>query len=133
MACAAGSDASAGRILSPGTMNSKHETAAIELLLIAGLALLWAAITLARALLVPLAAALLVLLTPRRRTAPQPAAAASDEAPAPIAATAEAAPTLAGLAESLLELPATQLRDMAGTRRRLPKRELTALICAMPI
>lgn len=114
-------------------MNSKHETAAIELLLIAGLALLWAAITLARALLVPLAAALLVLLTPRRRTAPQPAAAASDEAPAPIAATAEAAPTLAGLAESLLELPATQLRDMAGTRRRLPKRELTALICAMPI
>jgi hypothetical protein len=132
MACAAGSDASAGRILRPGMMNSKNEAGSVELLLLAAMALGWAVLTVLRAVLVPLIALAVVLLTPRR-PAPEPAAPASDEAPAPAVATHEAAPTLADMAADLMELPATELRRLAGTRRRLPKAQLAALICAMPI
>ena len=114
----------------PGTMNTpKTDAHPVELLLLAGMALLWATITLLRLTLVPLVALVVVVLTPRRRPAPEPA----PVAPEPPAPAAVEVPTLAGLAADLMALPATQLQAMAGTRRRLAKRELTAMICAMPI
>lgn len=111
-------------------MDSKNESAAVELLLIAGLALAWATITVVRLLLVPLLALAVVLLTPRRRPA-------SPEAPAaPIAAPeapALAVVSLASIGAELQALPAAELRAMAGTRRRCSKRELAAMVLAMPI
>ena len=94
----------------------------IEAACVVAMALAWATVTALRLLLVPMVALLLVLLTPPRRPAPEAAPAAP-----------EAAVSLASLAAELQALPAAELRVMAGTRRRLPKRELTALICAMPI
>jgi hypothetical protein len=113
----------------PGIMNTpKTEAHPVELLLLAGMALLWAIATAARLLLVPMVAMALVLLTPPRRCAPQP------ELVAPAAAAgATQPPTLADVAADLMALPARQLQAMAGTRRRLAKAELTAMICAMPI
>jgi hypothetical protein len=114
----------------PGTMNTpKTDAHPVELLLLAGMALIWATITLLRLTLVPLLALVLVLLTPRRRPAPEPA----PVAPEPPAPAAVEVPTLATIAADLMALPATQLQAMAGTRRRLAKRELAAMICAMPI
>jgi hypothetical protein len=89
-----------------------------------------------RLLLVPLLAVLIALLTPRRRPAPEPATASPEAPEAPIAASeAPALPavTLATIGAELLELPAAELRRLAGTRRRLPKAQLIAAICAMPL
>ena len=139
MACAAGSDASAGRKHCPGIMNSKTELGTVELLLLCCMALAWAVVAIARAVLVPLVALTVVLLTPRRRPAPQPIA------PAPVAATVEAtapervlacpapAAPLAALAAELMELPAAELRRLAGTKSKLSKTELIARLVAMPI
>jgi hypothetical protein len=121
-------------------MNSKTQPLeAVELLLLAALALLWAVVTIARLLLVPLVAVLIVALTPRRRPAPQPAATpapAAEPAAEPVPAPSAAPPTitpLAALAADLMAMPAAELRRLAGTRSKLPKTELTARICAMPI
>lgn len=92
----------------------------IEAACVVAMALAWAAITVVRILVVPAVALLLVLLTPRRRPAPRPAPALP-------------AVTLATIAAGLEALPAAELRSLAGTRRRCSKRELTGLICAMPI
>ena len=88
--------------------------------MVAVMALAWACITIARLVAVPLLAVLVVLLQPRRR----PAAVAPPMAPPP---------TLSSLAADLMALPAKRLMELAGTRRRLPKAQLVALICAMPI
>ncbi len=120
----------------PMIVNSKNEAGAVELMLLAGMALLWAIATVVRLLLVPVAALLVVLLTPQRRPAPQPAPASPEAPEAPISAPeAPALPavSLASVAADLLVLPAAELRRLAGTRRRCSKHELTAMICAMPI
>lgn len=96
----------------------------IESAALAAYGLLWATVTALRTVLVPLAALVVVLLTPRR-PAPQPAPVAAQPVLPPV--------SLATIAAELQALPAAELRAMAGTRRRLPKRELTALICAMPV
>lgn len=126
-------------------MKNSNELGAVDLMILAVIALAWATWQVVRLLLVPLLAGLIVLLTPRRRPAPQPVAvaptAASDEAPAPCTATVEAAPaeqvpaplSLATIGADLLALPAAELRRLAGTRRRLPKAQLIAAICAMPL
>lgn len=136
----------------PEIMNtSKNETGAVDLLIVAVMALAWAALTVVRTVLVPVVALLVVLLTPRRRPAPQPAAAVAEAAALPVA-TPEAAvapeapavtterplapvvvPTLADVAETLMALPARRLMEMAGTRRKASKQELVAMVCAMPI
>lgn len=95
-------------------MNSKKSVGSVELLLLTGLALIWAVVTIARLVLVPLVALLVVLVTPRRRAAPQPAVAtpatASPEAPAPVAATVEEPAVLgrvpSGAIQRLLGVPA---------------------------
>ena len=110
-------------------MNSKTDAHPVELLLLAGLALLWAITTVARLLLVPMVALVLVLLTPRCSCPPG----TLQEEPSRELPGGEQPPTLADVAADLMALPATQLQAMAGTRRRLAKRELTAMICAMPI
>lgn len=97
----------------------------IEAAIVAVMALALATITVLRLLVVPLLALVVVLLTPRRRPAPQPAPVASQPALPPV--------SLATIAAGLMELPAAQLRALAGTRRRCSKAELTALICAMPV
>lgn len=115
---------------------SHNELGAVELLLLAGLALLWALWTVARLLLVPALALLLSLCcrassdgiapavtaapeapTPELIEAPQPAAApVSAISPVP-ALTAPAAPPLAQLAEqaaaALQPLTVAQLRAQA--------------------
>lgn len=88
----------------------------VELLLLAGLVALEAVAV----LLVALVA--LALTVARWR----PAAAPARTVPPP-----PALHPLALVAEELLELPAAALRPMAGTRsKRLPKRELVALVAA---
>jgi hypothetical protein len=132
-------------------MNSKNETGAVELMLLAGLALLWATLTVVRTLVVPVVALMVVMLTPRRRPAPQPAAVAAEAAPLPVAAPEAAVapeapavtterplapvvvPTLADVAADLMALPARRLMEMAGTRRKASKQALVAMVCAMPI
>lgn len=102
----------------------------IEAACVVALAVAWAAITVVRLLLVPLLALAVVLLTPRRRSAsPEPPAApiAAPEAPA------LAVVSLATIGAELQALPAAELRAMAGTRRRCSKRELAAMVLAMPI
>jgi len=139
-----------GPIHCPGTLNSTTQPLeAVELLLLAALALLWAITTVVRLLVVPLVAVLIAALTPRRRPAP---GSSLEEAPAaarglvhednslrcshrslqPSAAPPTITP-LAALAADLMALPAAELRRLAGTRSKLPKTELTARICAMPI
>lgn len=113
-------------------MNTNNELHPVELLLIAGLALLWAITTVVRLLLVPLVGLIVALLLPRRRPAPQPAPVAPEPAPV-IAATVSRQPCLADLAADLMALPAAELRAMDGTRRKASKHQLTALILAMPI
>lgn len=92
----------------------------IEAACVVAMALAWACLTAVRLLLVPTIAVVVVLLTPRRRPAPQPAPALPGV-------------TLATIAAGLEALPAAELRALAGTRRRCSKHELTAMICAMPI
>lgn len=104
-----------------------------EVLLLAGLALADALLTVLRLLVLPTLALLLVLVMPRRRAARRTFAEEAPAAPPAPARPVTPAPCLADLAADLLALPAAQLRELAGTRRRLPKRELAALICAMPL
>lgn len=110
----------------------RSELHPVEVLLLLGLLTVEALLAVLRTLVVPVLALLLVLRrSPEShfwRVAPEPPA-----APPTPALPATPAPCLADVAESLLALPARELMVMAGTRRRLPKRELTALICAMPI
>ena len=89
-----------------------NNTHPIELLIIGALVTLEAAV----ALLVALVA--LVLTVARYRPA-QPPVAPPAEHP------------LAAIADSLMLLPQRQLMAMAGTRRRLPKHQLTAQLLAM--
>jgi hypothetical protein len=89
-----------------------NNTHPVELLLIGALVALEAAATLLVALLA------LALAVARYRPA-QPAAAAPAEHP------------LAAIADSLIQLPQRELMAMAGTRRRLPKHQLTAQLLAM--
>ncbi len=99
----------------------------VELLLIGGLALMWAIWSAARLLVVPLLALAVVLLTPRR-PAPEPAAvepepvlaapiAPEPEAAAPVAAAGASAHPLAELgaiaADAMQHLTATELRRRA--------------------
>ena len=112
-------------------MNTKN-TSTVDVLLIAAMLTADALVAIVRLVVVPLIALAVVLLTPRRRPAPQPA----PIAPAVPAVPAEpvlAPVSLGSLAAELLELPAVELRRLAGTRRRLPKAQLIQQICAMPL
>lgn len=104
----------------------------VEVAILCAVALLWAFATLARFLLIALA----VLLTLARHRpipqAPQPARPAPAAA-SPAAAPAMPAPSLSGLAEALLGLPAAELRELAGIRRRCSKAEAVAQLLALPI
>ncbi len=101
--------------------NPHNEPHPVELLLFAGLALLWALATAARLLVVPLLAALVALLTPRRQApppaAPAPAAAEPIEPPATLPQSAAPVLPLAELAAAtaarLQPLTVAQLRALA--------------------
>lgn len=111
-------------------MNSKELTA-IDLLILAVMAMAWA-IWQALRLLVPLLAVAVVLLTPRRRPAPEPAPIAPE--PAPVAAQPVLpAMTLASLAAELQALPAAELRQITGTRRKVAKVRMVEAWLAMPV
>jgi hypothetical protein len=95
----------------------------IEVLLLAAMALAWAVLTLARLVLVPLAAMVLVMAG-WRPASPQP----PTTAPPP---PAPAEHPLARLASGLEALPAATLRSLAGTRsKRYRKAELIAMVAA---
>ena len=119
MACRRWKRCAAGRNIALMIMN-KTQPCAVDLLIVAVMALAWAVLTIVRLVAVPLVALLIVLLTPRRR-------------PAAVAPPTTPPPTLSSLAADLMALPAKRLMELAGTRRRLPKAQLVALICAMPI
>lgn len=86
----------------------------------------------AEALAVLLIAAFALVLTLARWQPPAASAAAVPSPPVP-APHRPLRPVLTDLADALMELPAAELRRLAGTRRRLPRRELAAMVCAMPI
>ena len=96
----------------------------IEVLALAAMALAWAVLTLARLVLVPVVALVLVLAGWRNvPPAPQPPATTPPPAPAEH--------PLARLAEQLEALPAATLRTLAGTRsKRHRKAELIAMVAA---
>jgi len=100
---------------------NKTQPCAVDLLIVAGMALALAVLTIVRLVVVPLLALLVTLLAPRRRPAAEPATPMTPP------------PTLSSLAADLMALPAKQLMELAGTRRRLPKAQLIGMICAMPI
>lgn len=103
------------------TMQSPHkEPHPVELLLLLGIAVIWAV----RELLVALLA-LVLTLADRRPAAPEPEPVPAEPAPA-----APLQHPLAVLAAELEALPQRQLMQLAGTRRRLPKRQLTELLVA---
>lgn len=95
----------------------------IEAAIVAVMALAWAIGTIVRLLLVPAVAVVLVLAGWRP---------ASPEA-RPEPAAAPEAPTLAGLAAELQVLPAVQLRQITGCRRRIAKRVMVEAWLAMPV
>ena len=108
----------------------------VELLLLGGAVLAMAAASVVRLVLVPVLAWLWVL-THRRRPLVQQVEATLpprhvDGDPS-VSPHPGPTPTLAALAEELLALPAAELRNLAGTRRRCSKRETVALLLAMPI
>lgn len=104
----------------------------IEAAVLAAMALAWAVLTALRLVLVPAIALVVVLVTPRRCPAPEPAPMAPE--PPAVAAEPVLMPvTLAAIAAGLEALPAAELRAMAGTRRRLPKHALVAQLVALPI
>jgi len=97
----------------------------IEVLLLAAMALAWAVLTLARLVLVPLAAMVLVMAGWSPAPPQPPTTAPPPPAPAP------AEHPLARLASGLEALPAATLRSLAGTRlKRYRKAELIAMVAA---
>ena len=115
----------------------KTESHPVELLLLGGAVLAMAAASVVRLLLVPVLAWLWVL-THRRPVVQQveatlPVPTRTSEQAASLSPQGAATPTLTALAEELLALPAAELRNLAGTRRRCSKRETVAMLLAMPI
>ena len=107
----------------------KTELHPVEVVILCAVALLWAAVTIARSLLIPCLAVLLTLV--RHRPAPTPPAAPQ---PAPVAAQPVLAPvTLAAIADDLLSLSAAQLRSVTGCRRKVAKKAMVEAWLAMPI
>lgn len=101
----------------------------VEILILATMATAWAAVTLARLIVLPLIA--VVLAAAARPPAPmvgQPAApAATGTAEPPLASD------LAAMRDALMAESATTLRQITGTRRRCSKAEMVAMVLAMPI
>lgn len=107
-----------------------NEISAVELLILAGLALALALATLARLVLVPMVAAALALVLQHRVVAdltPDPTPDPANRlGPSP-------APALADLAADLLDLSAVELRRITGTRRKVAKLQMVEAWLAMPI
>ncbi|MFN9924298.1 MAG: hypothetical protein ACK55H_09745 [Cyanobacteriota bacterium] len=98
-------------------MNRPHP---VELVLAVGLATLQAG----RFLLIALVALAITIVTdPRRHLPPAPRQPQPSPAVAPLAA----------LAHDLRHLPSAQLREVAGTRRKLAKDRLISDLLALPI
>jgi len=109
----------------PGSMN-RTTLHPIEVLALATMTLVRAVLTLARMVLVPLAALVLVLVG-WRPASPQP----PTTPPSPAAPPAPAEHPLARLAEQLEALPAATLRNLAGTpSKRYRKAELIAMVAS---
>jgi hypothetical protein len=104
----------AGRILRPVMMN-RSEPHPVELLLLAGLVVIEALAVVVAAVL-----ALVLTLASRRPSAP----------PRPAPLPPPAVHPLAVVAETLQALPQRELMALAGTRRKLPKHQLAALLVA---
>lgn len=139
---------------------NRTQPCAVDLLIVAAMAFLWACVTVVRLVVVPLLALLVALLTPRRQAQAQAQlqqavkaerggdrrskktkrhAVANDPTtpanghPKDRKSRLIRTLTLSDLAADLMALPAKRLMELAGTRRRLPKAQLVAMICAMPI
>jgi hypothetical protein len=108
----------------------------VEVVILCAVALAWAVATIARTLLLPVLALVLVLLTPRRyedASSCRPAGAAPPQ-PAPEPAQPVLPPvTLATIAEELQALPAAHLRSITGCRRKVAKRAMVDAWLAMPV
>lgn len=53
--------------------------------------------------------------------------------PAPMARLTAVPHPLAQVRDQLMALPGKRLMELAGTRRKLPKAQLVAMVCAMPV
>lgn len=104
-------------------MNTKNIDT-VDLAILAVMALGWAIGQVVR-LLVPVVALVVVVLTPRRRPAPEPAPVAAQPMLPPV--------SLATIAEGLLELPAAELRQITGCRRKVAKQRMVDTWLAMPV
>lgn len=111
-------------------MNRTDAPHPVEALLLVGLAVLWAAWTLARAVLTPLIALLLTIVWRPVPGAAEAAPAVPELMPEPIAAPSPVIHPLAVLAEQLMAHTQRELMEMARTRRRLPKSQLIAQVIA---
>ncbi len=100
----------------------------IEVLLLVTLLALEAAVTLARAVLVPAVALLLTLARWRPSAHPQEREQESPDRVMP--AAPPMVHPLQALAAELQALSCRQLMALAGTRRKLPKTQLIALVAA---
>jgi hypothetical protein len=116
---------------------NRTEAHPIEVLLVVILLALEAAITIARAVLVPAVALLLTVAQQKPATAPaEPAAEPAEPEPAEPETVAPVLPhlplvhPLQTIATDLQALSCKQLMMLAGTRRKLPKQQLIGLVAA---
>lgn len=103
----------------------------VELLVLATMALVWALATIARLLLPPLLAVLIALVRHHRLEQPAPPPCPPAQPPAP--AMPVASSSLAALAEQLVQLPAAEVRALAGIRRKCSRAEAVAVLLHLPI
>lgn len=97
----------------------------VEVVILCAVAVLWAAATITRCLLIPCLALVAALVSRRPAPSPQPAPVVAQPVLTPV--------SLATIAEELQSLPGARLRAITGCRRKVAKRAMVDAWLAMPI
>lgn len=100
----------------------------VEVVILCAVAVLWAAATITRCLLIPCLALVAALVSRRPAPSPQPAPVVAQPSLTPVSLA-----TLATIAEELQSLPGARLRAITGCRRKVAKRAMVDAWLAMPI